>query len=61
MNGSLPKRLALAGTFCTATLNRPGRVNSPAPFLSTEASTELSRPASTALTDLASTPVFSTR
>src|SRR3546814_14119698 len=38
VNGSLPKRLALAGTFCTATLNRPGSENSPAPFLSTEPS-----------------------
>lgn len=33
VNGFLPKRRLVAGTFTDVTLNRPGSVNSPAPFL----------------------------
>src|SRR5574337_392203 len=55
VNGFLPLRFGLAGTFTALILNRPGRVNWPTPFLCTDASTADSRPASTALTAFAST------
>src|ERR1700751_5101549 len=56
VNGSLPMRFFLAGTLCTTTLSRPGSVNSPRPFLSTEASIADSSEASTDLTDFRSMP-----
>src|SRR6201993_3893863 len=56
VNGSLPMRFFLAGTLCTTTLSRPGSVNSPRPFLCTEASIADSSEASTDLTDFRSTP-----
>src|SRR6202000_855448 len=56
VNGSLPMRFFLAGTFCTTTLSRPGSVKEPRPFLLTDISIAPSRAASTALVDFASTP-----
>src|SRR5690348_13868439 len=57
VNGLMPVRFGLAGTWIALILNRPGRVNWPAPFLCTAPSTACSSAASTALTCLVSTLV----
>src|SRR5690349_18046736 len=56
VNGLMPLRLGLAATLTEVTLSRPGRTNSPAPFLETEAVIASSRPASAALTSLDARP-----
>src|SRR6202000_1889532 len=56
VNGSLPMRFFLAGTFCTVTFSRPGSVKEPRPFLLTDMTIAPSSAASTALVDFASTP-----
>jgi len=54
VKGFLPKRRLVAGTLTDVTLNRPGKVNSPAPFLCRVATIVFSRCRSTALTALVS-------
>src|SRR5690606_13266187 len=49
----------LAGTFTTLIFSRPGSTKAPAPFLLSEAWATASRPANTARTSLAATPVVS--
>src|SRR5690606_37437203 len=61
VNGLMPLRFGLAGTLTAVTLNRPGRVKVPAPFLLMAPETASSTAASTALTSLATTPLVSDR
>ncbi|MNV65544.1 hypothetical protein D3C71_1582420 [compost metagenome] len=61
MNGSLPKRFFLAATCCRPIFSTPGSVNSPEPFLCTDARMAASSEAKTALTALSSTPACSAR
>src|SRR5690606_39491645 len=61
VNGLMPLRFGLAGTLTEVTLNRPGRVKLPAPFLLIAPETASSTAARTALTSLATTPLVSDR
>src|SRR5690606_20920059 len=61
VNGLMPLRFGLAGTLTDVTLNRPGRVKLPAPFLLIAPETASSTAARTALTSLATTPLVSDR
>ena len=61
VKGFFPKRRLVAGTLTDVTLNRPGSVNSPAPFLCNAPKMVFSRWSSTAFTDLASSSACSAR
>ena len=61
VNGSIPRRFFFAGTACEVIFKRPGKVNSPRPFLLSEATIVASSAANTALTALGSTPATSAR
>jgi len=61
VNGFLPKRFFLASTWMAETLNRPGRVDSPAPFLWIALTIVFSSWASTVWTVFLSSSVWVTR